>query len=176
MDPENATIRDYRVIVPQLARAEAASVFVNSGIANLEQGNYVDAALDFEQAIEVDPESAVYYGIRATAYLGLEEYQWAVEDLDRAIRIDPQEPTYYSSRAIAYAFLGDHEKAVVDWTRAIRLDTHNANLYDGRGVSHVFLDEYGKAIQDFEKVLELAPNHPRRAAIEELLEKLSERE
>ena len=176
LDPENATIRDYTEIVSQLARDEAASVFVNSGIANLEQGNHVDAALDFEQAIEVDPENADLYGSRAVAYLLIDEHRWAIEDLDRAIKLDPQEPTYYSSRAMAYAFLGDHEKAVVDWTRAIRLDTHNANLYDGRGVSYAFLDEYGKAIQDFEKVLELAPDHPRLAAIEELLEKLSERE
>ena len=164
--PEDENIRDYRTVVPQMARDEAASVFVDSGATNFEQGNYVDAALDFEEAIKVDPENSAHYGSRAVAYLALDEYEWAVEDLDRAIRIDPDDPTYYSSRAMAYGFLGEHEKAVVDWTRAIRLDPDNANLYNGRGVSLAFNEEYSKAISDLEKVLELDPAPSKRAEVE----------
>ncbi len=61
-----------------------------------------DAAIaDFDKAIELNPEDAMAYYNRGTAYAGLEQFDAAIADFDKAIELNPDFVEAYHNRALS---------------------------------------------------------------------------
>jgi tetratricopeptide (TPR) repeat protein len=71
---------------------------------------------------QLGPNIAAFYDSCAFAYVGLGQYQRAIEDYDVAIRLDNINAYLYNGCAQAYSQLGQHAKAVADETKACSLD------------------------------------------------------
>jgi len=54
------------------------------------QQNYTEAVALYSKAIAANPDSAVYYGNRAAAYLMLDKYADALKDCESALSRDPK--------------------------------------------------------------------------------------
>lgn len=124
---------------------------------------YEEAIVDFDKALELNPEFIdAYYG-RATAKLSLaaaefksgdlkkarDLYQVAIEDFDEAIKLDPEYSIAYSTRGAAKieaakieSSAGNEKKAqalyagaIDDLTQTIRLEPKEVEAHDYRGVA-----------------------------------------
>ena len=100
----------------------AADKACNNGTDHLEQEQYTQKILDYDEAIRLDPQDAVAYNHRGAAYNKLGQHQRAIEDYDEAIRLNPQYADYYFNRGYAYQALGRNEQAKQDFTEGKELE------------------------------------------------------
>jgi len=135
----------------------------------LNLGDYQGAIKDFDEAIRLEPQNAVAYFNRGTAYLhqGIEDlaskkFEHAIEafievvaDYDEAIRLDPEYADAYGSRGAAYVYLEKYELAIQDYTEAIRIEPLAAELYAARAALYDDLVAPQRSIQDRETACEL---------------------
>ena len=79
--------------------SHAADNAYNSGTEYLEQEQYNQAIVDFDEAIRLDPEYANAYFNRGTAYNKLGQHERAILDFDAYIALEPHDATGYFGRA-----------------------------------------------------------------------------
>src|SRR6266567_3870887 len=80
------------------------------------------ALADYNEAIRLDPKSALALSDRGVAYGNKGDYDRALADLNEAIRLDPKSAHAFRNRDIVYAYKGDYERAIADLNEAIRLN------------------------------------------------------
>ncbi|WP_313894346.1 tetratricopeptide repeat protein, partial [Psychrobacillus sp.] len=66
------------------------------------------------KAIEINPEYALAYNNRGSAYGNLGKYEEAVADYTKAIEISPEYAHAYNNRAKVYEKLGNNEAGDFD--------------------------------------------------------------
>ncbi len=86
------------------------------------EGRFQDAIVYFSCAIELNPNVAGYYNLRALSYKNLEQFDKAIDDYDRAIQIDADNPRFLSNRGSAHHMAQHFDQAIADLTKAIDLD------------------------------------------------------
>lgn len=86
--------------------------YLDTGLRYLEDGNYKEAVLAFDAAIEINPRSAKAYLGRGDANTGLERFDDAVDDYLMAKDLTPKNPDVYLNLANAYLELGDEDEAL----------------------------------------------------------------
>lgn len=99
---------------------------VGVGLALKEQWN--EAIAEFDEALRLDPNYAVAYINRSTAYFALGQYERAIRDLDEAIRLNAKDDVAYANRALAYTALSKDQEAKRDAARAVELGYDPARL------------------------------------------------
>lgn len=85
---------------------------LETGLRYLEDGEYREAILAFDAAIEIKPKSMEAYLGRGDARVGLGEYDDAVDDYTQALSLKNDDPEIYLGLANAYMELGDVDKAL----------------------------------------------------------------
>jgi tetratricopeptide (TPR) repeat protein len=90
------------------------------------QDDYNRAIADFTQAIRIDPNYALAYSNRGSAYLQKGDYDIAIADCTQAIRLFPDFfiPPYIN-RGFAYMFEGNYRQAHADAEKALQIDPYN---------------------------------------------------
>ena len=73
--------------------------------------------MDFDQAVAMDPQSALSYSSRALLLERLSRPDQALTDHDRALALEPGNPTYIKHRGLCYRTLGQYSCAVADFTK-----------------------------------------------------------
>ena len=93
-----------------------------------EEGNYLlahhhysAAAEKYTQAIEIFPNSAVFYSNRAQAYIKMEQYGAAITDANEAIKLDPNYIKAYYRRASADYALGKLKESLKDFKTVLKI-------------------------------------------------------
>jgi len=119
--------------------------------------NNQEAMKAFDKAIEIDPNHAKAYAIRAAIYNEWGQYQNGLRDSEQAIKLDPMLPWGFNSRGWAYNGLRNCPKAIEDLNRAIELDPKYAWAYTHRSTSYYLLAKYQQALEDANKAIELNP-------------------
>jgi tetratricopeptide (TPR) repeat protein len=115
------------------------------GLSFIGQINYKAAAVDFANAVKLDPKFAWAYAHQAEALLEMNHYKDALASIDQALAISPEEVAFFHTRSeINFAFqqypssLGDALKA-----RALKPDNATSlfdqaiateKMYNGAGV------------------------------------------
>ncbi|MBR2518879.1 MAG: tetratricopeptide repeat protein [Selenomonadaceae bacterium] len=121
--------------------------------------NYNGAIKLFDEAIQLDPNNALAYYGRGTAYSDINQNENALRDLNKSIELNPNDDFAYNNRGIVYKNLGQYERAIQDYDRAVQLSPNDAATYYNRGNAYNELKQYERAIQDYDKALELNPDH-----------------
>ena len=119
---------------------------------------YHQALVDFDRALELDPDFIDAHDGRGWAYFKLHSYQRAIEHFDRMIELDPESPWTYHSRGWVYYWLKEYQRAIEDFDHALELDPRMIAAYNGRGWARKGLKEYQRAVEDFNRIIELDPN------------------
>jgi tetratricopeptide (TPR) repeat protein len=120
-----------------------------------------DLKIDFREAIELDPDAAVVYHNRGSAYSDKKDYDRAIADYTQAIELDPNGAVIYNNRGLAYSCKKDYDRTIADCTRAIELDPDAAVVYHNRGNAYSNKKDYDRAIADYTQAIELDPNYAR---------------
>lgn len=96
---------------------------------------------DYDQVIQLFPNSAFVYRYRGKAQLELRDNKGAVSDYSKAIRLDPNYANAYYGRGIARSALGDKRGAILDLQKA-------AALFKSKGKQ----EEYEITLKELQKI------------------------
>lgn len=135
-----------------------ASDYIKQGRFYLFEGEYNHAITNFDQALQLDPQSVPAYFSRGRANKLDGNDEQALHDYTRAIQLNPKAVAAYVNRGQIYNMEGDHDRAIVDFNRAIQLDAERPIPYLDRGVAEVAKGEYDQAIADFDSAIKIDPN------------------
>jgi tetratricopeptide (TPR) repeat protein len=95
------------------------------GIAYFYLGDYDKAALDFNNAIQLNPEYAGAYHNLGNVYFSQSRYEEAIVYYTEAITREPNFVTAYLYRGYAYKQLGESAKAVADLEKFLTLSSED---------------------------------------------------
>jgi|GEM_PF-2018428 len=135
-----------------------ASLHFWSAYYKAELSRYEEALLDYDKAIELDPDVATAYNNRGSVKNKLQRYEDALLDYDKAIDLDPTLASAYNNRGLAKINLNRYEEALLDLDKAIDLDPTNTAAYNNRGLAKINLNRYEEALLDLDKAIDLDPN------------------
>ena len=173
-DPDDSTGLDIveETHIPSSATTTSYNEAIRAGTKKLlNLSDYQGAIKDFDEAIRLEPQNAVAYFNRGTAYLylgladlaseklehALEAFVEVLANYDQAISLDPEYADAYGSRGAAYVYLEKYELAIQDYTEAIRIEPLAANAYEGRGYAYAYLEKYERAIEDYTEAIRIEP-------------------
>ncbi len=97
-----------------------ASAFHRRGAVFELVGEYERSLLDFNQAIELNPNNAGWYADRALLFFLKEDLDAALADANRAAGMEPSRAAY-QARAFIYYHKHDFANAAADFTRVLDL-------------------------------------------------------
>ncbi|MCK4956888.1 MAG: tetratricopeptide repeat protein, partial [Candidatus Cloacimonetes bacterium] len=138
---------------------ESFSSYYNRGLAKTAIQDHTGAIIDYNRAIELNPNHADIYLNRGVAKGEMKEYIEAIEDYTEAINLKPDDYKAYYNRGLTKNKIGDHKDAISDYSKAIELKPDDHEAYCNRGVTKTKTDDYKGAIVDYDKAIELNPNY-----------------
>ncbi|HHP7243029.1 MAG TPA: tetratricopeptide repeat protein [Cyclobacteriaceae bacterium] len=159
--------------------------YVNRGLTYMELDSTHMARLDFQKAIELQPDhqEALYnhsllenkplsqelfnesfpysYSKRAYKFFKSGEYQKALEDYNKALEIDPANALDYNNRGLIKTKLKDLEGAILDFKKSIELNANLIKNYLHIGNAYFDLKEFINADQYYDLYLLFHKENPR---------------
>ena len=121
-------------------------------------GNFQEALVAFENAIQIDPTFADGYEGKTSALCALGRYQEALTSVETALHLDPNYAASYNDKGnILYEFKW-YEDALGYYERALRLESDNIDAYLGRASTLCSLARYQEALAAYERAIELDVN------------------
>jgi len=135
-DPLISAIRDYAPSPPKPAPTPVPtpvatptppdhSFLIARAETSLGRGQFGEALVDLDKAIELKADSAAAFVSRGKTHHNLNSIDKAVADFDKAIEIDPKQSLTFYYRALSFEKKGTLDKAIVDYQKAVDLDAGN---------------------------------------------------
>ncbi|MGC1105169.1 MAG: tetratricopeptide repeat protein [Candidatus Acidiferrales bacterium] len=139
---------------PQKARLK----YLQKGEAYMKQSQYSSAAIEFRNALKVDPRYTEAYFQLAKADLALRDGNGAFAALGQAITLDPSRSDIRIARAEMLSGGHYYNPATDDIKYVLKQDPNNAEAHRIFGSILVAQKQYDQALQEFSKAAALAPN------------------
>lgn len=147
----------------QLSEAGRAVTFNNRGNAYQNKRDYDRAIQDYNEAIRLDPDSALARNNRGSAYQHKGDYERAIQDYDQSIRLDSGSALTFNNRGRAHHFRENYAQAIKDYEEAIELNPDYALAFYNRGLARFDQGLYVGSVPDFVRAFSLDPANPYRA-------------
>ena len=111
------------------------------------------------KALEILPNSALFYSNRGIALQELGQLDAAVSNYDNAIALKPDYAEAYSNRGNALIILNQLEAAVSSYDKAVALKPDYADAYYNRGIALKELKQFDAAVASYDKAIALSPDY-----------------
>ena len=105
---------------------DLAVIYTNRGNAHRDKGDFDKAVVDFDRAIQINPNFTTAYYNRGLAYRVTGNVDAAIADDDKAIEIKPDFAIAYYVRANAYYDKGEFDRAIADCDKATKINPNIA--------------------------------------------------
>jgi len=158
-------------------RLESAIAYFYRGLAYAGEGDFANAVLEYNQAVQLKPRFTEAYYYRGVAYLYLSmdapHISDAIDDFDRVIQLDPNYAMAYYYRGIVHVY-GDNislnsrsiityirdsaKNAISDISKYLQLNPIDAKAYNFRGLAYFNIGDLDNAICDFDQAIQLNPD------------------
>jgi tetratricopeptide (TPR) repeat protein len=132
--------------------------YFQKGNSYFKQSNFRDAIIEFDKAINLNPNFIDAYGDRGASKANLGQYQDAILDYEKADSLGMKSSMLYSNWGYAYYQLKEPEKALPLLEKAIDIDPNNGNAYRWRGEIKYDKNDNKGAAQDYTKAINANPN------------------
>ena len=145
----------------QVAKSQSEllpQVLLLRALTNGVKKNYDNAISDLSKAIDLQPDHALLYALRASVYEEKDDYDKAIADYSRASKLEPGNVDFLIARGGAYKFKGDASSALADYDRVINLAPQHAPAYSARAALYMKRGDHVKAEPDFNKAVALSPD------------------
>ena len=119
-EPSGQSISAFRLRHAPPRRARAA---FSRGLKLDESGAFASAAVQFEKAIQLDPEFSEAHGDLGVEYTAIGQLDEAVAEFHRAIAIDPATALHHSNLAYTLIRLNRDKEAESEARAALRIDS-----------------------------------------------------
>ncbi|MCC7267948.1 MAG: tetratricopeptide repeat protein [Caulobacteraceae bacterium] len=151
--PSNLPKGDPRLVPTGWAQAEA----FRRGMKLGEQGRYARAIVEFDNAIDRQPQFALAITMRGFARMELGDYQRAIADHDRTLELAPDHPNSWSNACWARAVANtDLQRALELCDKAVELRP-DIDALDRRGFTLFRRGDMSAALRDYNAALTLSP-------------------
>jgi tetratricopeptide (TPR) repeat protein len=139
--------------IEQTPNTPSAKSLLQKGITVFQEGDYLTAIEQFNQAIAADPGYAAAYSNRCLSHIHLDEYTAAIADCTEAVRLNAADTEAYLNRGLAYYRLGKPTEAIADYTQLLQFKPHDFRAYYNRGLAQAEQQAYREAIVDYGEAL-----------------------
>ncbi|KKQ79541.1 MAG: hypothetical protein UT02_C0032G0003 [Parcubacteria group bacterium GW2011_GWC2_38_7] len=140
------------ILVFVLLLSGCAKIYINKGIGYAKQGEYDQAILNFNKALEINPKHAEAYINRGNAYFFKGQHNEAIKDFNKAIEIEPGNAEAYISRGNIYSAKSEYDEAIADLNRALEVNLRYARIYNDLkndlGLNSFLLKDYWQYYYD----------------------------
>lgn len=134
------------------------STYCDEGKNFCDLKSYGEALTAFEQAVQLDPNSARAHNGRAAALIGLRQYEEALAACEQAIQLDPMHVRSYVNKAVIFHYFKRDSKALDIAEQACRIDPNFALAYTIKGRALIRLHRYEEALAVCEQAIRLDPS------------------
>ena len=134
---------------------ELALRHFNFGNMKLDGGSPIEAATEYQSAIELWEHDARFYNNLGIAYRQRGELGGAEKNLRKALELDAKYRDAYSNLGLTLLDLELYEEAVVNFTVALSIDPNFWYAYNGRGLAYWALGKREEALSDYERLKNL---------------------
>lgn len=147
------------VLSGMIGFAQTAKDYTQRGRELLEKQEYVEALVNLNKAIELDPDYASAYYLRGNIKDNFEDRHGAMKDYNMAIEKNPKFSDAFFARGNVKMKLQDYYGAVDDYTAAITINENYVEAYFSRGRAKQYLQAYQDAINDCSKIIQINPKN-----------------
>lgn len=123
-----------------------------------EDGDYIKAIANYDQAIRLKPDFAEAYYNQGIIRGNQGEHQKAIDGFNEAIRLKPDYAEAYFNRGVAWGKQGKEQQAIADYSVAVQLNPDDEKAYNNRGFAWMEQGEEQRAIADFGEAIRLKPD------------------
>src|SRR5688572_1878859 len=138
---------------------QSAKDLTQKGRELYEKREFMEALLNLNKAIEVDPTYAAAYYVRGNIKDAFDDRHGAMKDYNLAIEKNPKFADAFFSRGNVKMKLQDYYGAIDDYSAAIKINENYIDAYFQRGKAKHFLQAYEDAINDCSKIIQLHPKN-----------------
>jgi len=153
------TYTDHNFYLRNLLKREVIGFFANSlGIAYHKKGMYDEAIVEYERALEINPNHALVYHNLGSSYGMKGMYDEAIGEYKKGIELNPNSTEAHNNLGAAYFNKGMYDDAIAECKKALEINPNDAEAHNNLGVAY---DEKGmcdEAIAEYKKALEINPN------------------
>ena len=121
--------------------------------------HYADLKTYAERLAKLEPDLIYATESCAFAYLGLGEYEQALNCFEQVLRVLPQEAAVYNNIGYTYCLMGDYNQAIPYLNTCIKYDPDFAYAYANRGYAKLERGSIDSALKDVKYSLELDPSN-----------------
>lgn len=148
--------------------------YINQGIDLTNKGEFDDALVAFDKAIELNSNAELAYFSKGIAYHNLNQLQAAYESYSKAIELNPKMIDAYFNRAQSILAFdnpdeAELEKALSDLKKAIELDGNFLDAYYYAAVVMKKLGKYDDAVKYLDIVIAKDPMAVYSKALKKLI-------
>jgi len=138
-------------------RSQQKADFLASGEKYEKAGKYQEAVIQFRNAIEIDPRSAVAHYRLALVYIKLKAVRQAYRELLATVELDAKSADAQLQIATLLIGARKYEDAQRAAEKVIAADPRNARAHTVMGEKHVAVQAWPQAIQEFQAAVDIDP-------------------
>ena len=135
----------------------SASDYLKRADQLLQSKQHEEALLNYDKAIELDPQDSETYLWRALAKRKLGQNNDAIDDLDKMVEID-NSPHAFEMQGKTLSYMKEYRKAIAAFDKVIELDSNHPFCYIRRAIAKCALRQYQEAINDLDQHLQIEPD------------------
>ncbi len=145
------------MIGPTPVPTQSAAELVQLAQAAYEDGDLIQAADYYRQAVELEPENIEYLADFARILTLSNQLSEALEVSEQIILIAPEDSRGHTMKARVLDWMGEYDQAVVSALRAVELDSNSALAHSYLAEAYNDLGRWKQAREQAELALELDP-------------------
>ncbi len=134
----NAAILVYNQIIAANC-AKLGMAYGNRGFLYNDLQLYAAALLDFEKALQLDPNNSAVYANECTAYNFMGNHAAARFQIEKAIKLSPKYYAYYKLRGDIKYTEEKYDSAIMDYKHSLALNSNDLGLYTH--ISEIYEDD-----------------------------------
>jgi tetratricopeptide (TPR) repeat protein len=132
----------------------------NQGYQQAMAGDWVDAIVCWEKALDIAPDSYIAWHARGIALDELGRFEEAIASYDNALQFKPDYPEAWNNRGFALDELGRLEEAIASYDNALQFKPDDPEAWNNRGIALRKLGRLEEAIASYDKALQFKPDNP----------------
>lgn len=132
-----------------------ALTLMRQGATLLQQQQYQEALLRFEEADKVSPGNATVQNMIGLCHLNMEQYDHALASFSKALDLIPSYTDAQNNRGVTYLALRQYRLAEVDFVAVLSDSTypHRWRVYYNLGMTYLQRDQLGAAEENFRRAI-----------------------
>ena len=153
------TLASCLILISTFAFSQSAKDLTQKGRELYEKREFMEALLNLNKALEIDPNYAPAYFLRGNIKDNFDDRHGAMKDYNIAIEKNPKFGDAFYARGNVKMKLQDYYGAIADFTSCISLNENNVEAYFNRGKAKQYLQAYEDAINDCSKIIQIHPKN-----------------